>query len=207
MPTAAKYKKNHQDRIPSEGKGRKQRFHPEAVAVFQEIYEENVSSRGGAASPSKKKAKGERKRKGRKKESKSKSRRSRAKSSARSDLMPLTQVAEAAGVSYPTAQNYVKKHLDRIPHEGKGRTRKYPPAAVDAVKAIYQENAAKYGGGGGATGTPKPKRSSSRRSKGGRAKASGASDAKLASVLDRLEKRIASLEKLMAKPLKVEIKR
>lgn len=206
MPTAAKYKKQHQNRIPTVGKGRTQRFPEEAVAVFKEIYEENVSSRGGAAkSASKAKGSGGRKRKGKRK-AKGKGRRKRAKSSAKSDLMPLTKVAKAAGVSYPTAQNYVKKHLDRIPHEGKGRSRRYPEEAVAAVKAIYEENAAKYGGGG-AKKTAKPKRSSSRSSGRKRTATAGASDPKLASVLDRLEKRLASLEKLMSKPLKVEIKR
>ena len=37
MPTLQRYKKNYQDRIPSVGKGRKQRYPEEALQVFEQI--------------------------------------------------------------------------------------------------------------------------------------------------------------------------
>ncbi|MDX1632132.1 MAG: helix-turn-helix domain-containing protein [Thermoanaerobaculia bacterium] len=176
LPTAQKYKKNHQDKLPTVGKGRTQKYRPEAVQVVQEIYEENLARRG----------RGSKKSSGKKKSKKKKEER---------ELLPLTEIAERAGVSYPTAQNYVKKHLDRIPHEGKGRRRKYPPEAVKAVQEIYNENMKKRGGG------------RKKKGKKSRSKAGPTSDRQITKALEKLEKRVASLEKLMAKPLKVEIKR
>lgn len=175
LPTAQKYKKKHQDRLPTVGKGRTQKYPPDAVQVVQEIYEENLARRGRGS-----------KKKGGKKKAKRKTKKQGK------ELLPLTEIAERAGVSYPTAQNYVKKHLDRIPHEGKGRRRKYPPAAVKAVQEIYKENMKKRGGG------RKRKKKPSR---------AGATDTRIVKALEKLEQRLASLEKLMEKPLKVEIKR
>lgn len=179
LPTAQKYKKKHQDRLPTVGKGRTQKYPPEAVPVVQEIYEENLARRG----------RGSKKKSGAKKKAKRKTKKQGK------ELLPLTEIAERAGVSYPTAQNYVKKHLDRIPHEGKGRRRKYPPAAVKAVQEIYQENMKKRGGG------------RKRKKKSSGAKRAGATDTRIIEALEKLEERLASLEKLMEKPLKVEIKR
>lgn len=198
MPTAAKYKRKHQDRIPSEGKGRTQRYPEDAVTVFQEIYQENLSKRGRAgaskaASKRKKKAAAKGRAAGRKKAK-------RGKAAETEGLMTLKDLAAKAGVSYPTAQNYVRKHLDRIPHEGRGRTRKYPEESVAAVREIYQENLAKRGG---ARQTAKPKKGSRARSRA----AAGPADKRLVSALEKLERRMASLEKLMKKPLKVEIRR
>lgn len=202
MPTAAKYKKEHQDRIPTVGDGRTQKYPEKAVAVVQEIYQENLSKRGrsgAAAAGTKRKRKS-----GKRARRKTSKRASRSKrSTAAEGLMTLKDVAKKAGVSYPTATNYVKKHLDRIPHEGKGRTRKYPEEAVAAVRKIYKENLSKRGGGGRKKSAKTSRKSSSR----ARSRAAGAGDARLVSVLEKLEKRIAGLEKLMAKPLKVEIKR
>jgi hypothetical protein len=242
MPTAAKYKKRYQGRIPTVGEGRSQKYPPAAVGVFQEIYQENLSKRGRGASadegpkkaPRKRKAKAKVKVKGSKarpkagtkpakaksaktsrtktsrtKTRRAKTKRAKAASSASAGLMPLTNLAKRAGISYPTAQSYVKKHLDRIPNEGKGRTRRYPEEAVAAVRAIYEENLSKRGGGGRGKTKKTAKRAAAKKSAPAtkRAAAGGAGGARLASVLNKLEKRIASLEKLMSKPLKVEIKR
>src|SRR3954454_20066540 len=46
MPTLQRYKKLYQDRIPSVGKGRKQRYPDSALPVFDEIKNENVGRRG-----------------------------------------------------------------------------------------------------------------------------------------------------------------
>ena len=46
MPTLQRYKKMYQDRIPAEGKGRKQRYPESALPVFDEIRNENLGRRG-----------------------------------------------------------------------------------------------------------------------------------------------------------------
>jgi hypothetical protein len=46
MPTLQRYKKMYQDRLPSVGKGRRQRYTEAALAVFEAIKQENVGRRG-----------------------------------------------------------------------------------------------------------------------------------------------------------------
>src|SRR5215210_3377156 len=46
MPTLQRYKKMYQDRLPSVGKGRKQRYPQSALPVFDEIKTENAGRRG-----------------------------------------------------------------------------------------------------------------------------------------------------------------
>ncbi|MCH9646902.1 MAG: hypothetical protein K0U98_01615 [Deltaproteobacteria bacterium] len=46
MPTLQRYKKLYQDRIPSTGEGRKQRYPTSALAVFNKIKKENIGKRG-----------------------------------------------------------------------------------------------------------------------------------------------------------------
>ena len=46
MPTLQRYKKLYQNRIPSVGSGRKQRYPDSAIPVFHEIKSENIGRRG-----------------------------------------------------------------------------------------------------------------------------------------------------------------
>ena len=46
MPTLQRYKKQYQRRIPSVGKGRKQRYPVEALEVFQALKTKNLAKRG-----------------------------------------------------------------------------------------------------------------------------------------------------------------
>lgn len=46
MPTLQRYKKTYQDRLPSLGAGRKQRYPEHALPVFEEIRKENAGRRG-----------------------------------------------------------------------------------------------------------------------------------------------------------------
>lgn len=46
MPTLQRYKKLYQNRIPSQGKGRKQRYPESALPVFDELRNENAGRRG-----------------------------------------------------------------------------------------------------------------------------------------------------------------
>ena len=63
MPTLQRYKKLYQERIPSEGEGRKQRYPRKAFAVFEKIRDENLKKRGRPAGGKKAKAKATGKRK------------------------------------------------------------------------------------------------------------------------------------------------
>jgi DNA-binding transcriptional MerR regulator len=55
-------------------------------------------------------------------------------------LMTLTQISEQTGISYPTLVRYVRLHAERLPHEGKGRGRRFYPQAVDAFRQLRSES-------------------------------------------------------------------
>ena len=115
MPTLQKYKRTHQARIPSVGRGRKQRYLESALAVFEQIKEENLKKRGrpakgGVGSPRKK--------------------------AAASGLISLAEVSRRTKISYPTLLRYQKLHGERIPSHGKGRKRRYPEEAVRVFEEI-----------------------------------------------------------------------
>jgi hypothetical protein len=81
------------------------------------------------------------------------------------NLMTLTQISEQTGISYPTLVRYVRLHSDRLPHEGKGRARRFYPQAVEAFRTLRQES----GRGGRKPGRP----AGSGRGAAGRAAAGG----------------------------------
>ncbi|MCY3966870.1 MAG: hypothetical protein OXG83_17805 [Acidobacteria bacterium] len=121
MATAQRYKKLYQDRIPSEGEGRKQRYTVGAVKVFNQLKKERVSKRRG----------GGRKRGARKP----------AKTAASgTGLLTLSSIGKQTGISYPTLQRYVKLFGDRIPHEGEGRKRRYHPDSVAVFRQLRAES-------------------------------------------------------------------
>ena len=209
MPTAQRYKKNYQGRIPSVGKGRSQRYPEEAVEVFEEIKKENVKRRGRP--PKKKKDTGTGKAKKAKTEKKAKGEEDGQ------ELLTLTRIAELTDISYPTLSRYVKLYKDRIPFKGKGRKRRYHPEAVEVFKEIYSESprgrkkkkkAKKAEPAKAAPKTDEPKPAPQER------KAAVTGDGSLArrvEALERsssdLEKQIRELIKELKKPLKVEIRR
>ena len=121
MATAQRYKKLYQDRIPSEGEGRKQRYPVGAVKVFNQLKKERVSNRRG----------GGRKR-GPKKSGKA--------AASGAGLLTLSSIGEQTGISYPTLQRYVKLFGDRIPHEGEGRKRRYHPDSVAVFRQLRAES-------------------------------------------------------------------
>ena len=121
MATAQRYKKLYQDRIPSEGEGRKQRYPVGAVKVFNQLKKERVANRRG----------GGRKRSARKP----------AKAAASgAGLLTLSSIGKQTGISYPTLQRYVKLFGDRIPHEGEGRKRRYHPDSVAVFRQLRAES-------------------------------------------------------------------
>jgi len=195
MPTLQRYKKEFQNRIPSVGKGRKQRYPADSLDVFEQIKKENIKKRGrprksggGAkkAKPAAKAASGDK---------------------ARSDLLTLTEVGERTGISYPTLVRYVKLHGNKIPFEGKGRKRRYHPEAV----AVFQELRSQSGRGRRKKGTGGAAASTGG---GGGKAAAAASDPSLARRVrsleksqEKLEAQIRDLVRELKKPMTVTLQR
>lgn len=195
LPTLQKYKKNHQDRIPSVGEGRTQKYPPEALDVFKQLKKENLKKRGRP----------------RKKSKKEKSKPAAAASSSGSDeLLTLKQVSELTGISYPTLSRYSKTSLPRIPHVGKGRKRRYKPEAVGVFQTLYEESKRGRRKKGGPS---KPSKKSAR--KVAAHTASGEVD--LGPVVDQLkelqkahrdlQREVEKLKKEVHKPFKVTLRR
>jgi len=158
MPTAQRYKRSYQSRIPAVGLGRKQRYPREALKVFEQIKLENLSKRGrpakemgGRGSTPKKQARRRTPSKSRQQSKSAQRARARTRSAARrtaaarvrpksSNLLTLTEISQRTGISYPTCINYVKRHLDRIPHVGTGRRRRFPPEAVTVFRELRNQS-------------------------------------------------------------------
>ena len=203
MPTLQRYKKEFQDRIPSVGKGRKQRYPADSLDVFEQIKKENIKKRGRP----KKSGGGEKKsRGGRKKAAAPKAVKAASGDKARSDLLTLTEVGERTGISYPTLVRYVKLHGDQIPWEGKGRKRRYHPEAVAVFQELRSQSSRgrrKKGTGGGAA--------ASTGGGGGKAAASDPSLARRVAALEKAQEKLGDqVRDILAelkKPLSVTVKR
>lgn len=124
MPTLLRYKKNFQDRIPSVGRGRKQRYPEAAFAVVQQIKKENLRKRGGAR---------------------------RGGGGDGDGYLPLTEIAERAGISYPTARKYAAEHASTLNTKGVGRRRRYAPETAEMFKKIRSQS--RRGGRRASSGT------------------------------------------------------
>lgn len=188
MPTLQRYKKNYQSRIPSVGKGRKQRYPEEALPVFEEIKQENLKRRGRP----------------KKSEAKKKGAPARKKGKGKKEgLLTLTKIAEETGISYPTLVRYVKLYKDRLPYEGSGRGRRFHPEAIKVFKQLRAESPRGRRKKKAKAGAPRGRRAA--------ASAGGADLAKRVASLERsqegLEKQIKELIKQLKKPLKVTINR
>jgi excisionase family DNA binding protein len=224
MPTLQRYKKEYQSRIPSVGKGRKQRYPEASLAVFQEIKKENIGRRGrprkdpnatravaGKRRGRKPKA-AEAAARGRKPAAAKAARRGRPKKAvaATGGLLTLTEISKRTGISYPTLVRYVKLYSRKLPHEGSGRKRRFYPAAVDVFSELRQQS------GRGRRPGRKPAAGGTRAVKRGRPAAAVAAGgdggfAKRVKSLEKsqasLEKQIQTLIKQLQKPLKVTIAR
>lgn len=135
MPSLLRYKKEHQARIPSVGKGRTQRYPVAALEVFEEIKRENLSKRGRPKGPGPARGRGAAAKPaggGRRKAAAAADDRAEGGGG---ELLTLTEIGERTGISYPTLRRYADEHADRIPSEGEGRRRRYRPEAV----AVFQE--------------------------------------------------------------------
>jgi predicted DNA-binding transcriptional regulator AlpA len=82
------------------------------------------------------------------------------------NLLTLTQISEQTGISYPTLVRYVRLHSNRLPHEGKGRARRFYPQAVDVFRQLRSESGRggrKKGAGAGRPAGRRPGRPAGRR--------------------------------------------
>ena len=151
MPTAQKYKRVYQRRIPSVGQGRTQRYPEKALKVFEQIKVENLNRRGrppksesdesSAAMSSPSAADSET---GKVRSKSSRRARSRlaggASASKSSTLLTLTEISRRTGISYPTCIKYAKQNLGSIPHVGSGRQRRYRPEAVSVFRELRNQS-------------------------------------------------------------------
>jgi hypothetical protein len=53
-------------------------------------------------------------------------------------LLTLGQIAERTGISYGTLVRYAKLHEAKIPSEGTGRKKRYPPSAVKVFEQLRE---------------------------------------------------------------------
>ncbi len=216
MPTLQRYKKLYQDRIPSQGAGRTQRYPKEALSIFRELKKENIGRRGrprkNPAAPAKAKP-----------VARKAAKRGKAKSApkAQEGLLTLTQVGKLTGISYPTLLRYVSMHLKKLPHKGTGRARRFLPEAVDVFKSIREESrrgrAPKAKTKAKAKAKAAPKKAAKKATKAKRATRvakAAAPDAALAGRIQSLEKMVKSLEKqlvrvekLARKPVRITLQR
>ncbi len=248
MPTLQRYKKTYPDRIPSEGTGRTQRYPESSLSVFKTLKEENLKRRGrprkaasakaapakAAASKAPKKAAAPKAAKRKTATRKAAARKvTKARPAAKAaapkaktkGLLTLTEIGKRTGFSYPTLLRYVRAHLSRIPHEGTGRARRFPAAAVDAFKEIRNETSKRRGGRRAAvkpavkpkaaaaktaaSATPKAVKRAARK-----VSAAAGGNAKMAARLQALEKanrslvkEISKLQKAVQRPIRIKVSR
>lgn len=56
------------------------------------------------------------------------------------ELLTLGDIGERLGIPYPTVARYASQFEDVIPHQGKGRSRRFPPEAVAVFERIRRES-------------------------------------------------------------------
>ncbi len=208
MPTLQRYKKLYQDRIPSHGQGRSQRYPEEALAVFRELKKENIGKRGR---PRKNAVPGEEA-----KPKATKTTKSKAKSEKKSTegLLTLTQISSETGISYPTLLRYVKMNLKAIPHRGSGRGRRFLPEAIEVFREMKSQS--RRGRKPASAGGGKPSAKASKKSAPSTS-GSSAAQADLSGLVARikdlekqqknLEKLLLRQEKLLNKPIRITLQR
>lgn len=167
MPILLRYKREHPERIPSSGTGSQQRFPETAFEAFLKIQREEEAAgqdlprRGGFGLLSLPKLR--RRSLAEDEESGASEEVPQAPAAASSPpapaapadgdrpgaggarprtggLLKLTEISERLGIPYPTAARYASQHADRIPHEGQGRNRRFPPEALDVFQQIRRES-------------------------------------------------------------------
>jgi hypothetical protein len=169
MPTLQRYKKMFNDRIPSDGDGRSQRYPESAIEIFNQLKSENskkrgrprknaggsgsdrptpVSARANAAAPPERMPKAPKAAPPKKMEEKG----------LPDGWLSLKDIEDTTRISYPTLLRYLRMSGKRIPHRGTGRKRSFPPEAVAIFKTLREESrrGRKPGSGKKAAGSAAP---------------------------------------------------
>jgi excisionase family DNA binding protein len=206
MPILLRYKREHPDRVPSVGSGSQQRFPEEAIEVLKQIHQEATGReeeprRGGFGLLSLPRLRKQVRRpdedtdedaaqEAAEAEPAKRARAVSGTSAAAGEGMTLVEVSEKLGIPYPTVARYASQHGDRIPHHGSGRSRRFPEEALAVFEQIRKES--------------KPGRPPKRKAKAKREAAAGAAgrvtpapaaSAATAQSLEKLARRIESLER------------
>jgi DNA-binding transcriptional MerR regulator len=202
-----RYRAEYPERVPSVGEGRRQRFPEAALPAFRELKQEGMARRGrrrttgvGAGAPAevaapqraaKRRApKGTASKRRLRTPRKTRGRRAAAAAGAdREGLLTLVEIGRRTGISYPTLLRYVRLYLDRLPHTGSGRKRRFRPAAVDEFRKL---------------------REGSRRGRGAaRDSAAGAAITRQLAKLERgqltLAGQLRDLRKALARPIRIKL--
>jgi DNA-binding transcriptional MerR regulator len=184
MPILLRYKREHPDRVPSEGSGSQQRFPESAFHALREIQREEAETRdlprrGGfgllslprlrrqvrpsdkemeeemeeveevtadQAEPAAEPAKAEAAPAAKAPPPEREKPRRRASAPAErtpaagAGMLSLVEISERLDIPYPTLARYASQYGDRIPHQGKGRGRRFPPEAIDVFQQIRKES-------------------------------------------------------------------
>lgn len=204
MPILLRYKREHPDRVPSIGSGSQQRFPEEAIEVLRRIHQgetqrQEEPRRGGFGLLSLPRLRKQVRRDDEEPEVEGTAeagetdepagQAARSTTSPPVDGMTLVEVSEKLGIPYPTVARYASQHGDRIPHHGRGRSRRFPAEALEVFEKIRRES--------------KPGRPPKKKSKKAAAKPASAGPAASAAGgesadtlgLEQLARRIESLER------------
>jgi DNA-binding transcriptional MerR regulator len=196
-PTLQRYVKLFGDRIPHEGAGRKRRYHPDSVAVFRQLRAESKPGRKPKAKPATAPEAPARKRKARAKAAPG--------SAPAQKLLTLTAIGKQTGISGPTLQRYIKLHLDRIPHEGEGRKRRYRPEAVAVFREIRSQSKRGRKPKAGVA-APRKAVATARKRTVRRRKAAPAAQAGLEARLAALEAQVSQVLKKLERPITITLR-
>lgn len=138
MPTLQRYKKMFNERIPSSGDGRSQRYPEGAIEIFNQLKVENSKKRGRprknaaqGAGPAASRVAGK---------APKAAKAAAAEEAVESGMLSLKEIEDQTGISYPTLLRYLKTSLKRIPHKGSGRRRRFPQDAVAVFKTLKEES-------------------------------------------------------------------
>lgn len=107
-------------------------------------------------------------------------------------LLTLSEVSKKAGISMPSLLVYKKEFQGRIPAVGKGRSQRYPEAAIAVFQEIKRERMAKRAGPKSTGRSESTSMTGSREGRGRVAAGRGANGA-VASRLARIERAQAGL--------------
>jgi len=163
MPILLRYKREHPERVPSEGSGSQQRFPEEAFHALREIQREESESRdlprrGGFGLLSLPRLRKQVRPSDEEMEEvtaaeaeaatepapvpeeRAPTRSAAAASADTGDMLSLVEISAHLDIPYPTLARYASQYGDRIPHQGKGRGRRFPREAIDVFRQIRKES-------------------------------------------------------------------